>query len=168
MAINAALGAQGLSHLIASAAAAPTAIGAHPATSAAPRNMAPHSPRPAGRTNPRRAFTRLKPKQLSAARLLLAGRSITDVATALGVHRYTVTRWQSDPLFQAELRRQTADTAARGAVTTGAAPRNTAQHCATSGDAIRQNEPTAGPRYSDRSARAILTGLPRPDERADP
>jgi hypothetical protein len=167
MAIEAALRTQGLSQFVASAGCAPVAP-SPPPPGAAPRNTAPHSQRPAGRTNPRRTPQRLKPKQLSGARLLLAGRSITQVAAALGVHRYTVTRWQSDPQFQAELRRQTADAAAQGGVAAGAAPRNVAPHGATSAGAIRQNEPTAGPRYSGALTRAILTGLPRPGERADP
>jgi hypothetical protein len=37
------------------------------------------------------------------------------VAGELGVHRYTVSRWQSDPRFQAELRRQTERAALRHA-----------------------------------------------------
>ena len=80
--------------------------------SAAPRHTAPlgatSGARPIVKTKPPvpRGGRPLKPIQLSAARLLLDGKSVTDVAAELEVHRYTVSRWQSDPRFQAELRRQ--------------------------------------------------------------
>ena len=57
------------------------------------------------KTNPRRAAG-LKPRQMTAARLLLAGRGVAEVAAELGVHPYTVSRWKRDALFDAELRRQ--------------------------------------------------------------
>lgn len=46
------------------------------------------------------------PRYITAARMLLAGRSARDVAAALGVHAYTVSRWRRDPRFEAELHRQ--------------------------------------------------------------
>ena len=106
---------------------------------AAPRNTAPHAhPRPVAKTNPTRpaAGARpvernaqpLEPIQLTGARLLLEGRSMTEVAAALGVHRYTVTRWKSDPRFQAELRRQVERAALRNTVPHGATPPPRAQN----------------------------------------
>lgn len=131
-----------------------------PATAgAAPRHLAPHSSSPnptsspAGGTNPTPAQVRpdsiagratgkpLKAKQLTAARLLLAGGAVGEVASALRVHRYTVTRWQSDPRFQAELRRQNRAIAARlQAEVGGAAPRHGAPHGATRSPAPARNE----------------------------
>ena len=106
---------------------------------AAPRNMAPHAPKRAiPKTNPTRpaAGARpvdrnaqpLEPVQLSGARLLLEGKSMTEVAAALGVHRYTVTRWKSDPRFQAELRRQVERAALRNTAPHGATPPPRAQN----------------------------------------
>ena len=171
----AALDQRGLSAVVASAAAAraatrPTSCGA------APRHTAPQTGVSPGRTNPTSVGRQLKPKQLTAARLLLAGRQITEVAAALGVHRYTISRWQSDPLFQAELRRQTAASTAAPAgspvatlrATDGAAPRHSAPHGATFRAPPAQNEPNVVPRYSAAKTRAILAGLPRPADRADP
>ena len=71
---------------------------------------------------------------MTAARLLLAGRSVVAVAAELGVHPYTVSRWKRDPGFQAELRRQV----------DGATGRNTAQQKPTASTPPAQNEPTAG------------------------
>jgi hypothetical protein len=94
---------------------------------AAPRNMAQHIGPPKTKTNPPpppangRNPRPLKPIQLTGARLLLQGEPTQAVAATLGVHRYTVSRWKSDPRFQAELRRQV----------DRAAQRNTAQHGAT-------------------------------------
>ena len=47
----------------------------------------------------------LQPRQLTAARLLLAGRRVKDVAARLGVHRHTVSAWLKDPDFQQEVSR---------------------------------------------------------------
>lgn len=111
------------------------------------RNIAPQSAKPSDKTNPPRSLSRpplqrprpLTPRQLTAARLLLAGRSVGETARELRVHRYTITRWKSDPRFDAELRRQVASTAAREAA--GAAPRNMAPHGATFPRSPAQNEP---------------------------
>lgn len=115
-------------------------------------HLAPHSSSPAGGTNPTPAQVRpgssagrstdrpLKPKQLTAARLLLAGGAVGEVASALRVHRYTVTRWQSDPRFQAELRRQNGAAAVRLQSQAGAAPRNGAPRGATYSRAPARNE----------------------------
>lgn len=119
---------------------------------AAPRHLAPQSSSPSGGTNPTPPGTRpsggaglatgrpLKPKQLTAARLLLAGGAVGEVASALRVHRYTVTRWQSDPRFQAELRRQNGAAAARPQSEAGPAPRNGAPRGATCSLAPARNE----------------------------
>ena len=55
---------------------------------------------------PKRPAKPLNPNQLTAARLLLAGHSVTAVAATLGVDPYTISRWKKDPRFQSELRRQ--------------------------------------------------------------
>ena len=47
----------------------------------------------------------LEPRRLMAARMLLSGRRITDVATALGIDRHTLLRWRRDPAFDGEVRR---------------------------------------------------------------
>ena len=47
----------------------------------------------------------LPPRQIMAARLLLAGRRVTDVAAYLGVNRHTIAGWLRDPEFQLEVRR---------------------------------------------------------------
>jgi hypothetical protein len=47
----------------------------------------------------------LPPRQIMAARLLLAGRRVTDVAAYLGVNRHTIAGWLRDPEFQHEVRR---------------------------------------------------------------
>ena len=103
---------------------------------AAPRDTAPQvSPRP-GDTNPSpcdtgalapNAVHHLKPLkavQMAAARLLLQGRSLTEAAEELNVHRYTISRWQSDPRFQMELRRQTERAALRHAAQQSATRRH--------------------------------------------
>jgi hypothetical protein len=85
--------------------------------SPAPHGAAPRHTAPPGATTGARPIVKTKPPvptdrrplkaiQLSAARLLLDGKSVTEVAAELEVHRYTISRWQSDPRFQAELRRQ--------------------------------------------------------------
>jgi hypothetical protein len=102
-AVNATLDDTLLSRLLKPPAAAPAPH------SASPRHTAQQAaPRPAVKTNPASPADRrpLKAAQLSAARLLLDGKSISAVAAELEVHRYTISRWQSDPRFQAELRRQ--------------------------------------------------------------
>lgn len=70
--------------------------------------------RPLIQTNPRRAGG-VTPRQMTAARLLLAGRRVAEVAGELGVHPYTVSRWKRDPSFEAELRRQVERATARNA-----------------------------------------------------
>jgi hypothetical protein len=47
----------------------------------------------------------LSARQLAAARLLAAGRTVPGAAAELGVDRSTVWRWQRDPAFSDELRR---------------------------------------------------------------
>jgi hypothetical protein len=89
----------------------------------------------------------LNPNQISAARMLLEGRSITDTAIALGVNRYTITRWKADPRFQSELRRQVSVTTARHEnQATRAAPRHMAPHGATFLRSPAQNEPNSARR----------------------
>lgn len=68
---------------------------------------------------------------MTAARLLLAGRGVAEVAGELGAHPYTVSRWKRDPLFQAELRRQVERATAR----------NAAQQEATGRQPPARNEP---------------------------
>jgi hypothetical protein len=61
--------------------------------------------------------------------MLLEGCSITETAAALGVNRYTITRWKGDPRFQSELRRQiSVTTARRECRAAGAALRHMAPH----------------------------------------
>ena len=60
-----------------------------------------------GKTNPtprKRPPRPLTPKQLRAARLLLAGHSTTATAAALNIDRHTLATWKRLPLFQQELR----------------------------------------------------------------
>jgi len=88
----------------------------------------------------------LNPRQLTAARQLLAGRSVTAVALGMGLHPYTVTRWKRDPRFQAELRRQVSVAIARQEANAGGAtPRNTAQQKPTFSRTPAQNEANAPP-----------------------
>jgi hypothetical protein len=49
--------------------------------------------------------TDLTPRQLAAARLIAAGRTLPEVALELRLNRSTIWRWTRDPTFQAELRR---------------------------------------------------------------
>lgn len=84
------------------------------------------------RTNPRRVAG-VTPRQMTAARLLLAGRRVAEVAGELGVHPYTVSRWKRDPLFEAELRRQVERATAR----------NAAQHEPARRQPPARNEPNA-------------------------
>ena len=100
--------------------------------------------------------------------MLLAGHYAVDVAATIGVHPYTVSRWKSDPRFQAELRRQVAHAAARDEAAAqalqGAAPRNTAPQSATPPTPLpERTNPGKGVRgrYTDPLLAAILTGLPR-------
>lgn len=65
----------------------------------------------------------LKPVKRLAARLLVEGRTMTCVARVIGVHRYTISRWQADPGFQEEVRRQVEGAALRLSPSPGAAPR---------------------------------------------
>lgn len=46
---------------------------------------------------------RLSDAQHQAIDFIIAGRSFTDVATELGVHRATLYRWNNEPLFRAAL-----------------------------------------------------------------
>ncbi|MDB5319857.1 MAG: beta-glucosidase-like glycosyl hydrolase [Phycisphaerales bacterium] len=72
-------------------------------------HTAPQLQRQLRKSNPPRPPSNkpLHPNQLSAARLLLAGHRVKDVASVLHVDPYTVTRWKKDPRFQSELRYQT-------------------------------------------------------------
>jgi hypothetical protein len=65
----------------------------------------------------------LRPNQLTAARLLLAGHSVSAAAASLKIHPYTLSRWKRNPVFQAELRRQT-DAMARNTAQQKPASRN--------------------------------------------
>ena len=99
---------------------APAPQGSKP-QGAAPRNTAPPVSRPNCKPDPPRPATPrgnprpLKAIQLTAARLLLEGKATGEVARELGVHRWTVSRWQADPRFQGELRRQVERAALRHA-----------------------------------------------------
>ena len=48
----------------------------------------------------------LSDKQLAAIELLILGKKVKDVATAVGVERRTVTRWKVDELFREELEKR--------------------------------------------------------------
>ena len=61
------------------------------------------TPQPEIRT--RRPDRPLTPKQLRAARLLVAGQSTVAVAATLAIDRHTLATWKKKPLFQLELRR---------------------------------------------------------------
>ena len=47
----------------------------------------------------------LPPRQVMAARLLLAGWRVSDVAAHLAVNRHTISAWLKDKQFQEEVRR---------------------------------------------------------------
>jgi hypothetical protein len=47
----------------------------------------------------------LTPRQLHAARLLVAGHTVKSAAAHLGVNRHTVSEWKKNPDFQAEVQR---------------------------------------------------------------
>jgi uncharacterized protein YjcR len=94
-----------------------------------------------GKTNPPRAAG-VTPRQMMAARLLLSGYAVAEVAAELGVHRYTVSRWKRDPLFDAELRR----------LLDHAAPRNTAQQNPARTKPPAQNEASSAVRRPGVSA----------------
>ena len=72
--------------------ATPRAV-AHPG---APRRTAAH-------------HTDLEPRQILAARLLVSGMGVSDVAAAVGVKRHAVGRWKRDPVFCEEVRRVAAE-----------------------------------------------------------
>ena len=116
-AVHAALGEGVLDRLLSSV---PAPQGVKP-QGAAPRNTAPPVSRPNCKPDPPPPATArgnpkpLKAIQLTAARLLLEGKATGEVAKELGVHRWTVSRWQTDPRFQAELRRQVERAAQRHA-----------------------------------------------------
>jgi len=56
---------------------------------------------------------RLAPRQVMAARMLLAGRRIYEVAAHLGVNRHTVATWLKWPEFQDEVHRMVDEAVAR-------------------------------------------------------
>ena len=45
----------------------------------------------------------MQPKQQRALELILAGHSVTDIASQVGVRRETVWRWRNDPSFASEV-----------------------------------------------------------------
>jgi len=45
----------------------------------------------------------MQPKQQRALELILAGHSVTDIASQVGVRRETVWRWRNDPSFAGEV-----------------------------------------------------------------
>ena len=45
----------------------------------------------------------MQPKQQRALDLILAGHSVTDIASQVGVRRETVWRWRNDPSFASEV-----------------------------------------------------------------
>jgi hypothetical protein len=103
-------------------------------------------PNPQSTIRNRQSQKPLNPNQLTAARLLLAGQSVTAVAASLRVDPYTISRWKKDPRFQAELRRQIHLQANP--------PTRAAPQCATPRHnfyPFLQNEPTA--RKGDPNAR---------------
>ena len=57
----------------------------------------------------------MSPRKIRAARLLLAGGRVADVAASVQVSRQTIWRWVKDPVFQAEVRRQAASAVPLGA-----------------------------------------------------
>jgi hypothetical protein len=147
--------------------AAQAAIGDGPPTvpGATPRNTAQQISSQTDKTNPPEAAGKpggkqrrpLAPKQLTAARLLLEGRSVSETAGMLRVHPYTVSRWKRNPRFQDELQRQVNRTIS-------AAPRNTAQQKPTTSCSPAQNEPNgrgSAPGYIAPADRAILAFLPK-------
>jgi hypothetical protein len=61
---------------------------------------------PSGFSDSRRADEPpLTPRQLAAARLIAAGRTVVQTARELGIDRSTAWRWTRQPAFSAELRR---------------------------------------------------------------
>jgi hypothetical protein len=95
----------------------PAPVAPPPTPPSAPATVSPRLP---GTARPPRP---LGPRQLTAARQLLAGMTVTEVATRMGLHPYTVTRWKRDPRFQAELRRQVSVAIARQSEPTAGATR---------------------------------------------
>jgi hypothetical protein len=94
----------------------------------------------------------LNPNQLTAARLLLAGHSVTAVAATLGVDPYTISRWKKDPRFQSELRRTAPP---------GATPRHNFYPPV-------QNQPTARPDPTFSSHRLLPLPSTVPNYRTNP
>ena len=45
----------------------------------------------------------MQPGQQRALELILAGHSVTDIASQVGVRRETVWRWRNDPSFASEV-----------------------------------------------------------------
>jgi hypothetical protein len=111
-----------------------------PAPQGATKTHAAPQPQPQLRkTNPPRPPSNkpLNPNQLTAARLLLAGHRVIDVASVLNVDPYTVSRWKKDPRFQSELHYQIA-VQSIPAAPQKATPRHNSR-------APAQNEPTMTP-----------------------
>ena len=75
-----------------------------PAAEAAAAAHAPQAAASESVAEPVPAFD-LEPRRLTAARLLLAGRCVSDVARSLGADRHTVSAWTRDPAFRREVRR---------------------------------------------------------------
>jgi len=75
-----------------------------PAAEAAAAAHAPQAVASQSVAEPVPAFD-LEPRRLTAARLLLAGRCVSDVARSLGADRHTVSAWTRDPAFRREVRR---------------------------------------------------------------
>jgi hypothetical protein len=94
----------------------------------------------------------LRPIQLTAARLLLAGQSTQAVAAAVGRDPWTIARWKQTPLFQAELRRQTdALAAAAAAATRHKTPQNPTQRHIPNVDFAKRSQ-SPGPPTAERAA----------------
>jgi hypothetical protein len=114
----------------------------HSATS---RHNAPHPNPSFCQTNPTppaqpRSTWPLSHRQLLALQFLAAGHTLTATAAALRLHRYTLTRWLKNPLFQAHLERRLA-----GPIhlhVTSATKRHTAPQSATPQPHILPNKPT--------------------------
>ena len=60
-----------------------------------------------------RRSRRLAPRHIMAARMLISGRRIYEVAAHLGVNRHTVTTWLKWPEFQNEVYRMAAESMTR-------------------------------------------------------
>ena len=64
---------------------------------------------------PKAKRTPLPPRRLMAARLLLSGRRVHQVAADLGVSRHSVSRWMKDPRFTEAVRRLVIEASPPGA-----------------------------------------------------